>query len=140
MVEKPNWVRDRSYGSRNTYNSEQPSKQNKNDNRPVFNSEKDMRFKIPDNSLKFGNVFTAKVGKQFDKIIRNEDGDIVYHCYHIKGICNANCKLKSSHKKLSNQKMNKLNEFVKFAFDSHPKLKSSTNNETGTVTNANSSG
>ena len=115
IVEKPNWVRDRenhnhtrdqSYGSGNTYNSEPPSKRNKSDNGPVFNSEKDMRFKIPDNSLKFGEVFTAKVRKQFDKIIR----------------------------KLSNQKMNKLNEFVKFAFNSHPKLKSPTSNVSGNGT------
>ena len=69
------------------------------------------------------------------KIIKNEDRDIICHRYHIKGRCNSNCKLKNSHKKLSHQKMSELNEFVKFAFNSHTKLKSSTGNNTSANTN-----
>ena len=92
------------------------------DNSPVFNSDKEPRFKIKDDSVKFGKVFTAKIRKQFDKLIKNEDGDIICHKFHIKGICNSNCKLQNSHKKLSQQKVNELSEFVKFACNAHPKL------------------
>ena len=97
--------------------------------------DKDPRFKIPDGSLKFGEIFTAKVRKNYDKVSKNEDGDVICHRYHIKGICNLNCKLKKSHKKLSHQKMSELNEFVKFTFNSHMKLKSSTGNNMSTNTN-----
>ncbi len=36
-------------------------KKQRYDNSPVFNPEKDPRFKIPDDSIKFGEIFTAKV-------------------------------------------------------------------------------
>ena len=105
MVEKPNWVKekenngnkDRNYSNGFNSNSEPPTKRNKNDNGPVFNQDKDSRFKIPDSAIKFGEVFTAKIRKQFDKVIKNEDGDVVCHRFHIKGICNSNCKLRNSH-------------------------------------------
>ena len=143
VVEKPNWVKEKensnykekSHTSGNYSNPEPPTKKNRSENGPVFNVDKDPRFKIPDGSVKFGEIFTAKVRKNFDKVIKNEDGDVVCHRYHIKGICNFNCKLKNSHKKLSHQKMSELNEFVKFAFNSHTKLKSSTGSNTSTNTN-----
>ena len=143
VVEKPNWVKEkdfnnhkeRSYTSGNNLSNEPPTKRNRNDNGPVFNQDKDSRFKINDSSVKFGEVFTAKVRKQFDKVIKNEDGDVICHRYHIKGICNSNCKLRNSHKKLLNQKLSELNEFVRFAFNTHPKLKSSTGSNTSTETN-----
>ena len=137
VVEKPSWVKeasmDNSLKSRNNFSggnrgsSEPPSKKQRFDNSPVFNQDKEPRFKIPDESLKFGEVFTAKVRKQFNKLIKNEEEDIICHKYHIKGICNSNCKLKNSHKKLSNSKVNELAEFVKFAFNAHPKLNKSSN-------------
>ena len=143
VVEKPNWVkekesgnfRDRNYSFGNNSNFEPPTKKNRNENGSVFNVDKDPRFKIPDGSVKFGMIFTAKVRENYDKVIKNEDGDVICHCYHIKGICNSNCKLKKSHKKLSHQKMSELNEFVKFAFNSHTKLKSSTGYNAFTNTN-----
>ena len=143
VVEKPNWVKEkennnfkeRSYSFGNNSRSEPPMKKNRNENGPVFNSDKDPRFKIPDRSVKFGEIFTAKVRKNYDKVIKNDDGDVICLRYHIKGICNSNCKLKNSHKKLSHQKVSELNDFVKFAFSSHPKIKLSTRPNTSTDTN-----
>ena len=147
VVEKPSWVKetpslDNSTRSRNNnngnskWNLDPPSKKQKIDNGPVFNPDKEPRFKIPNDSLKFGEVFTAKVRKQFDKLIKNEDGEIICHKYHIKGICNSNCKLRNSHKKLSSLKTKELAEFVKFAFNAHPKL----NNNGGSNIETNESG
>ena len=143
VVEKPSWVKEinennskfKSNGNfGNKWSSEPAAKKQRSDNNsPVFNSDKEPRFKIPNESVKFGEVFTAKVRKQFDRIIKNEEGDIICHKFHIKGICNSNCKLKNSHKKLSSEKSKELADFVKFAFNAHPKL-----NNTGGNTSINS--
>ena len=144
VVEKPSWVKenrdsnssfkDRNFSSSNrfSFHENNSSKKQKLDNDPVFNQDKEPRFKIKDDSVKFGEIFTAKIRKQFDKTIKNEEGDIICHKFHIKGICNSNCKLRNSHKKLSQTKTNELAEFVKFAFNAHPKL---TNSNTGNETN-----
>ena len=98
VVEKPSWVREvkqesnYSNGDRNSNSSnrylfqENPTKKQKIDNSQVFNSDRESRFKIKDDSVKFGEVFTAKICKQFDKTIKNEEGDIICHKFHIKGI------------------------------------------------------
>ena len=57
-------------------------------------------------------VIIAKVRNHYGKVIKNEDGDIVCHRYYIQRTCNSNCKLKNLHKKLLNQKMSELYEFV----------------------------
>ena len=106
VVEKHNWVkekessnfRDRNYSFGNNSNFEPLTKKNRNENRRVFNSDKDPRFRILDGSVKFVEILTAKVWKIYYKVIKNEDGDVIFHRYHIKGICNSNCKLKNSHK------------------------------------------
>ena len=148
VVEKPSWVRENKsenmFSSNDKNNnafgkysySEVPSKKQKIENGPVFNADKESRFRIKDDSVKFGEVFTAKIHKQFDKIIKNEEGDVICHKYHIKGICNSNCKLRSSHKKLSQTKINELGEFVKFAFNAHPKLSNNTNSENNRSNNS----
>ena len=90
--------RDKNYLFGNSSNYEPPTKKNQNENGPVFNTDKDPRIRIPDGSVKFGEIFIAKVRKNYDRVIKNKDGDVICHRYYIKGICDSNCKLKNSHK------------------------------------------
>ena len=71
--------------------------------------------------MKYGEVFTADVRKEFGKII--------CHKYHIKGICDTNCKLKPSHVPISKEKIESLIEFAEFAFNKHNKLKNAAQNK-----------
>ena len=74
--------------------------------------------------MKYGEVFTADVRKEFGKII--------CHKYHIKGICDTNCKLKASRVLSSKEKIESLiefAEFAEFAFYKHNKLKNVVQNK-----------
>ena len=82
-----------------------------------INFNKDSRLNIPDRSVQNGEVFTAVFRKEFGKIIRNEDGRVICHKYHINGICDTSCKLKAPHNPISKEKVNNLLEFTEFAFN-----------------------
>ena len=79
VVENPTWVKEntsenslksRNNSSGNKWSSEPPSKKQRYDNGPVFNQNKEPRFKIPDDTIKFGEVYTPKTRKQFDRVIK----------------------------------------------------------------------
>jgi len=82
-----------------------------------INHEKDSRFNIPDRNVKYGEIFTPDIRKEFGKVIKNEDGKIICHRFHIKGICDSNCRFKTSHKPISKVETENLLELVEFAFD-----------------------
>ena len=130
-VEKPTWVIEKELKeNKNNLNNIENGNKNKRFkvNKEVsqeINHEKDSRMNIPDSSIKYGEVFTAENRKEFGKLMKNEDGKVICHRFHIKGICNSNCRFKALHKKLSTEKIKDLLEFVDFAFSKHPKLKSS---------------
>ena len=131
-VEKPAWaIEKESKENKSNFNNNDNGNRNKRfkaDNKEIsqeINYEKDSRMNIPDSSIKYGEVFTAENRKEFGKLIKNEDGKVICHMFHIKGICDSNCRFKTSHKKLSSDKTKELLEFVDFAFSKHPKLKSS---------------
>ena len=137
-VEKPAWVVEKETrnnisnnsnnsagdNSNNTFNHR--NKRFKSDSKEPtqeINHEKDSRFNIPDGKLKYGEVFTAKTRKAFGKTIRNDETSIICHRFNIKGICDTNCRMKNSHKKISKDKIGQLLEFAEFTFNRHPKLK-----------------
>ena len=77
VVEKPLWVKEnptensfkfKNNINGNRWNSEPPPNKQRFGNGPVFNSDKEPRFKIPDKLIKFGEVFTATIRKQFGEI------------------------------------------------------------------------
>ncbi len=87
------------------------------------NFEKNPRFSFPYSKVKYGDIFTADIGKKFGKIIRNKVDSIIFHRFHIKGICDTNCRMKDSHKKISKEKMDELLESTEFSSSRHPKFK-----------------
>jgi len=137
-VEKPSWVIEKdnknSKNNNNSGNNNDYYNSNSNDNRnkrqkveketsQEINHGKDPRFNMPDRETKYGDIFTANVRKEFGKLIKNEDGKVLCHRYHIKGICDSNCRFKLTHKPISKDETNNLLEFVDFAFDKYSKSK-----------------
>ena len=129
-VEKPGWVieKDNNKFNRNSSSNTGNSYNDSNDNRnkrqktdkeasQEINNEKDSRFNIPDRNVKYGEIFTPNVRKEFGKVIKNEDGKVICHRFHIKGICDSNCRFKASHKPISKEETKNLLEFTEFAFD-----------------------
>ena len=117
-VEKPAWVVEKDHknsidnnhnhiSENNNHNGGHRNKRYKldfKDSKQEINTDKDPRFNIPDPKLKYGEIFTADIRKAFGKIIRNDENTIICHRYHIKGICDSNCKMKESRKKISKGK------------------------------------
>ena len=137
-VENPAWVIEKEQKESNKnklnifvenhYLSNQRTKRQTFDNKEVvqeINYNKDLRFNIPNSCLKYGEIFTADTRKSFGKLIKNEDNKIICHRHHIKRICDSNCRLKDSHKKVSQENKKSLLEFVEFCFNCHFKLKES---------------
>lgn len=84
---------------------------------------------MPSRNVKYGEIFTPSIRKEFGKLIKYEDGKVVCHRFHIKGICDSNCRFKSTHKMISKHETENLLEFVEFAFDKQTKSKKSTENK-----------
>ena len=133
-MEKPSWVIEKDYNNKDGKNNGNNGNKNENNNKnkrykvdkepsQEINFEKDSRLNIPDSSVKYGEVFTADIRKEFGKVIRNDKGKIICHKFHIKGICDTNCKLKASHVPISKENIKSLLEFSEFAFSKHDKLK-----------------
>ena len=93
-VEKPAWVVEKETRNNISNNSNNSSGDNSNNafnhrnkrfksnsKEPTqeINHEKDSRFNIPVDKLKYGKVFTAGTRKAFGKTIRNDKNSIIYH-------------------------------------------------------------
>ena len=94
-----------------------------------INHNKDSTFNIPDRNFKYGEILTPDIRKEFGKVIKNEDGKVICHRFHIKDICDSNCRFKASHKPISKDKTKNLLEFAEFVFDKKLNSKKSTDNK-----------
>ena len=141
-VAKPGWVVEKENKSNKSNNngSNNYDSQNNNENKnkklkierevhQEINYNKDSTFNIPDRNVKYGEIFTPYVWKEFGKVIKNEDGKVICHRFHTKGICNSNFRFKASHKPISKDETKNLLEFVALTFDKKLNSKKLTDNE-----------
>ncbi len=121
-VEKPGWVIEKDNKNFKNYSSNSNNNESQNFNSHEtrnnktqktekevsegINYEKDPRFNMSDKNTKYGEVFTANVQKEFRKLIRNKDGKVLCYRFHIKGICDSNCRFKLTCKAIAKEETN----------------------------------